>query len=40
MGFFDTIEIEDEAPATSSMQPSDDGTSMQPEVLLATSLVQ
>ena len=29
MGFFDTIEIEDEAPATSSMQP--EGTSMQPE---------
>lgn len=26
MGFFDTIEIEDEAPATSSMQSSDDGT--------------
>ena len=30
MGFFDTIEIEDEAPATSSMQPSDDSTSTQP----------
>ena len=30
MGFFDTIEIEDEAPATSSVQPSDDGTSIQP----------
>ena len=29
MGFFDTIEIEDEAPATSSVQPSDDGTSIQ-----------
>ena len=31
MGFFDTIEIEDEAPATSSMQPSGDGTSIQPD---------
>ena len=31
MGFFDTIEIEDEAPATSSIQPSDEGTSMQPD---------
>ena len=34
MGFFDAIEIEDEAPATSSVQPSDDGTSIQPDSTL------